>query len=681
MPPNHVVTAFTHELRALWHSAGRPSYRELARRTHYGRSTLHEALQGTRLPSSDVTVRLVAALGGDVERWRATWAAASQSLEVPASQQPDPGPVSSAQVTVVRPAQLPPDLADFVGRDTETDAVVDLLASGGPAPPVVVLTGRPGVGKSALAGHIAHRVRARYPDGQLYAAMRGPAGQPRNPAEVAGALLRALGVGPDSVPSTAEERFALYRTLLDGRQVLVLLDNIVDAAQVRPLLPGSPECAVLATARERPAGLAGATLLDIEVFDVAAAVLLLARVAGVERVRTAAADAEAVARYCGLLPLAVRIAASRLAARPHWPVARLAEQLRDEQDRLDTLSVADLQVRSSVALSEQILDAAHLTALHLMATLDVPDFAPWLAAATLGRSTAEATELLERLVETRLVDIAGPGRYRFHDLIRVYASERAAEQPTAARRVALARATGALLTVASRAALPLFIAQLGTEPDPVPVWPDGDWADGIGPDLAAWWEAESQSVLGVLRQSVDAQFLPLAGELLRRLTPYLDDPSAAQHEHCEAANVVFLATQNGRAPAVATHALIELAEASDLPSGPLPDLDPGTAAGLASTEVLLARSLTHFYRARGDTPGALETATLGLNRARAINHPLGEADATADLAQLLASLGRHQEARQLARRALALHLRLGLPARAARSHQRLLATECLPRGT
>jgi len=669
--PNQVVSTFTGELRELWHAAGRPSYRELARRTHYGRSTLHEALQGTRLPSSDVTSRLVAALGGDAQRWHAGWVAASRSLDGP--------PAAPGHV---RPAQLPPDLADFVGRGTEADRVAGLLGATGPAPPVVVLSGRPGVGKSALARHVAHRVRGDYPDGQLYAALRGPTGEPRKPAEVAGALLRALGLAADAVPATADERSALYRSLLDGRRVLVLLDDAADAAQVRPLLPGEPGCAVLVTSRERPVGLAGATALDIEVFDVEQAVRLLATVAGPERVLAAPADAEAVVRYCGLLPLAVRIAASRLAARPHWPVARLVEQLRDEHARLDALSVADLQVRASVALSERALDETHRTALYLLATLDVPEFAPWLAAAALGRPIADATELVERLVEARLVDVAGPERYRFHDLIRVYARERAAGLAEQPRREALARAAGALLTFAARAALPLFITEFGAEPDPVPYWPDGDWADGLGADLAAWWDAEAQSVLGVLRQAVDARLLPLAGELLRRLAPYLDTAAAdedaaaaaADQQRCEVADAVFLATRDGGAPTVATGALLELAEASPPPGAgryTAPGLAGDSAAGLAGAEVRLARSLAHFYRASGDPAAALDTATLGLHRAEELGDAVGEADATADLGLALSLLGRHDEAVPMLRRALDLHRALGLPARVARSRRRL----------
>lgn len=233
--------------------------------------------------------------------------------------------------------------------------------------------------------------------------------------------------------------------------------------------------------------------------------------------------------------------------------------------------------------------------------------------------------------------------------------------------------------MASRSALPLFVTELGSEPDPVPYWPEGDWLDGVRTDhagLTAWWDAEAQSVLGVLRQAVDARLLPLAGELLRRLTPYLDpddpDEVTAEQQRCEVADVVFLAAGASGVPEPATHALLEVAEAAESSAGAAPvvaGLTAAVAAGLASTEVRLSRSLTRFYQARGDAAAALDTAALGLRRAREIDDRLGEADATAELGAAFTALGRPAEAEPMLRRALALHRELGLPARVARSSQ------------
>ncbi|MFC5143084.1 AfsR/SARP family transcriptional regulator, partial [Streptomyces aureoversilis] len=219
----------------------------------------------------------------------------------------------------VRPAQLPADTAHFTGRTAHVTEIRDLLAAGpGRSPVVPAVTGTGGVGKTTLAVHAAHSVRHHFPDGQLYADLQGTGPEPAEPEAVLGWFLRALGVAGDAVPDGVQERSALFRSTLDGRRVLALLDNARDAAQVRPLLPGTGGCAVLVTSRHRMTGLAGAHIVDLDVMDPGEGLALFTRIVGAERVEAERDAAMDVVAACGFLPLAIRIAASRLAARRTW---------------------------------------------------------------------------------------------------------------------------------------------------------------------------------------------------------------------------------------------------------------------------------------------------------------------------------------------------------------------------
>lgn len=250
--------------------------------------------------------------------------------------------------------QLPPDIGDFVGREEEAAEVGRLLEQssvGGRAVLISAIGGKPGVGKSALAIHVAHQLTERFPDAQLYVNLRGGEGQHLDPKEVVAELLRALGVEPQDLPLTPAEREALYRSQLANKRALILLDNAASSAQVRPLLPGSPSCAVLVTSRSSLGALAGAQLLKLEVMPEEEAVQLLAHLAGRGRVAAEPDAAREIVRLCGYLPLAVRIAGAKLKGKPRWQVKNLAKRLRDERTRLTQLHLEDLDVRAAFALS------------------------------------------------------------------------------------------------------------------------------------------------------------------------------------------------------------------------------------------------------------------------------------------------------------------------------------------
>jgi len=374
---------------------------------------------------------------------------------------PEPAPGSGP--VIPRPTQLPTDIADFTGRETPVEQLCALLlgadATSNPgAVPIAVVNGAGGLGKTTLAVHAAHRVRAQFPDGQLYVDLLGASAQPAQPGEVLARFLRDLGVEGDKVPAHDDERAALYRTRLTGRRVLILLDNARDAAQVRQLLPGSSSCAVLVTTRNRTPDLVSTRFVDLNVLEDTEALTLFSRVVGPER---AAAEPDATAEVlvaCAGLPLAIRICAARLAARRQWRVGTLAARLRNEHRRLDELSIGDLAVRASFQVSYDSLrspgrgiDPARvfrLLGLWQGSSISLP-----AASALVGAPEDDTADALETLVDANLLESPAPDWYRFHDLLRVYATERAAaEELESARGEAVGRLLRWYLDTAEAAA-------------------------------------------------------------------------------------------------------------------------------------------------------------------------------------------------------------------------------------
>ncbi|MFC0432487.1 tetratricopeptide repeat protein [Kutzneria buriramensis] len=346
-----------------------------------------------------------------------------------------PAPEVEPVAAPVVPRQLPVDIADFTGRADELARIAASTA------PIVALAGKPGAGKSALAIHSGLRLRARFADGELYVDLRGSDSTPRQSIEVLGQFLRALGVGESAVPDTLDERAALYRSLLADRTLLVLLDNAADEPQVRPLLPSGPNCLCLITSRSRLSALAGADHIDVHTLSEPDALDLLARLVGGGRTTRESEQAAEIVRLCGRLPLAVRVAGARLAARPDWPLARLAERLGEQRRVLNELRVGDLEVRGSLNLSYQALPERERLALRRLGWLGTPDFSVWLLAVLTGATVPDAEDIAESLVDAQLVDITardgvGGGRYRLHDLTRVFAWERAEDEEGSADLVA-----------------------------------------------------------------------------------------------------------------------------------------------------------------------------------------------------------------------------------------------------
>lgn len=420
--------------------------------------------------------------------------------------------------TPVRPAQLPATVPDFTGRSAFVNDLSGVLAEAsgaeGQVMAVSALAGIGGVGKTTLAVHVAHQARSAFPDGQLYVDLQGAGARPAEPETVLGSFLRALGTADSAIPDSLEERAALYRSVLDGRRVLVLLDNARDAAQVRPLLPGTAGCAALVTARVRMVDLAGAHLVDLDVMSPDEALQLFTRIVGEERVAAERKAALDVVAACGFLPLAIRIAASRLAARRTWTVSVLAAKLADERRRLDELQAGDLAVKATFELGYGQLEPAQARAFRLLGLADGPDISLAAAAAVLDLPPEDTEDVLEILVDTSLLESAAPGRYRFHDLVRLYARACAErdEQPPGERSAAMSRLLDFYLATASR------VYAIERPGDRTIAHLEKSQYDGrefpSASEALDWLHAEAEPLLACVQQSLGASTLRRAVDLL-----------------------------------------------------------------------------------------------------------------------------------------------------------------------
>ncbi|WP_234432097.1 AfsR/SARP family transcriptional regulator [Streptomyces sp. NRRL S-378] len=441
------------------------------------------------------------------------------------------------------PTQLPPDAADFVGRTEQTawatallEKVRDPLRT---APPIGVISGRSGTGKTALAVHVGHRTAALFPDGQLFVDLRASDSEPVRTADALARLLRALGVDPETPARDEEDLLGLYRTHITRRRVLLVLDNAVSEALLRPLLPPGGGSAVLITARRRLVALEGAAHLDLGVPSEAEALDLLARVAGPTRPALDPDRAAEIVALCGRLPLAVRIAGARLAARPHWTPARLVTRLGDERRRLDELQAGDLEVRASLGMGYADLDEQEQRALRRLALMDLPDFAAWVAGPLLDVREDDAEDAVERLVDCHFVEVVGTDetgrtRYRIHDLAREYARERCvADEPREQRETAVRRLVDRWLTMARIAAahgpggasrllpVPATDGSAGGAGGPARVSggpvPPAEVSAHLTDEPAAWFAAEQPCLLAAVIHCADHGMFDAARELAATL--------------------------------------------------------------------------------------------------------------------------------------------------------------------
>ncbi|TWF74157.1 tetratricopeptide repeat protein [Pseudonocardia hierapolitana] len=395
------------------------------------------------------------------------------------------------------PRQLPAPPPAFTGRAAESADLERI-----PDMSTVVITsidGMAGIGKTALAVHAAHRMAGHFPDGQLFLDLHGytEGVAPVEPADALDRMLRAIGVPGDQIPGDLDDRAALYRSRMAGRKVLVLLDNAASEAQVAPLLPGTPGCLVVVTSRRRLVGLDQTRVVSLDVLPLPDAVALFVNAAGDGR--TAGESAEALAEVvelCGRLPLAVRIAAARLRARPAWSVENLVERLRDRRHRLVELEAGSRSVAAALESSCRDLDPQLRRAYRLLALHPGGELDRYAAAALLDADLSDTGRLIEQLVDAHLLQEPSPGRFGFHDLVRDHARAAAIrDEAEPDRRAAIARLLDHHRYAASAAMDVAYPHERSRRPGkprartPVPAFPDpvraGAWVEGELSNLVA----------------------------------------------------------------------------------------------------------------------------------------------------------------------------------------------------
>ncbi|MFF3854576.1 ATP-binding protein [Micromonospora sp. NPDC002575] len=544
---------FVVRMRVLKLSSGL-SYRALERRARASgdqlpASTIASTLNRVSLPSEEFVAALVRACGGDVtvttewiEARRAlvlndatTMAIApEQAATGPApaagSVGQDPGEPGGARSDAssgrqLTPHLLPPDSPLFVGRDDEVSEAVRLLRHDTTGPATLLVTGPAGVGKTTFAVRVGHLLAPDFPDGQLYADLEGLSDEPTEPFTVLGAFLRALGVHGGSVPPDLTSRIHLYRTLLSKRKVLVVLDNAATTRQINSLLPSGDRCAAVVTSRTTLGELAGRRV-QLGILDPVAGLALLRGMLGGARTDAEAEAAQFIVQTCAGLPLAVWVAGARLAARPHWPLAKVARALADEQRKLDELAVGDIAVRVSLEPTYRGLTTTARQALRMISLLPGPDLAGWALAALLDVSLSDAEALLDDLVEVHLVEIgrvsAAGLRYRLHDLVRLFGREQAdREIPQQDRRAAFTRLLSTSLHLTDSAAEILSADFQGMPQTELVSWrlPQAD-TDQLLAEPLAWFDDERRFLLAVVHQALGEPVAASAAGLAIAMTTF-----------------------------------------------------------------------------------------------------------------------------------------------------------------
>jgi tetratricopeptide (TPR) repeat protein/DNA-binding XRE family transcriptional regulator len=568
------------------------------------------------------------------------------------------------------PRQLPAAAADFTGRAGELAALTGMLEAPAGAPGTVVISavgGTAGVGKTTLAVYWAHQVAGRFPDGQLHVNLRGfgPSGTPAEPEAAVRGFLDALGVPPERIPAQPDAQAGLYRSLLADRRMLIVLDNARDEAQVRPLLPASPASLVLVTSRNQLSGLAaadGARMLNLDVLAHDEAVQLLTSRLGAARAGAEPGAVEEIAALCACLPLALAVAAARAAARPGFPLAALAAELRDAAGRLDALDAgepaASVRAVFSWSYDQLTTDAARM--FRLLGLHPGPDISVPAAASLAATSQPQARRLLGELARAHLIAEHVPGRYAFHDLLRAYAADRAGgtdSEPD--RAAAIGRVLDHYLHTASRAALVLNPAR-----ELIPLAPPSPGAvtdqPGDPRQALAWFEAEHQVLLAAVTLADHSGFDGHAWQLPWAVMPFLDNRGHWQEQAATQRTALAAATRAGDAAGQAVSGRLLAAACTALG-------DYDQAVGHYASSLRLYRQLGNRHgeaRTRqnlavlaefqGRYANALGHAEQALRLYRAAGDKAGEAGMLNNVGWYHDLLGDYQQARGFCRQALAL---------------------------
>ncbi|HEY2577091.1 MAG TPA: BTAD domain-containing putative transcriptional regulator, partial [Streptosporangiaceae bacterium] len=578
-----------------------------------------------------------------------------------------PAAAGSAMV----PRQLPAGVPGFAARQAELELLSGLLAGSADGSGTVMISavrGMAGVGKTALAVHWAHQVAGRFPDGQLYADLRGfaPSAEPAEPAMIVRNFLAALRIPAEQIPVGLAAQAGLYRSLLAGRRMLIVLDNARDEDQVRPLLPGSPRCLVVVTSRTGLTGLAaaeGARLVSLDVLTDAESIELLGRRIGHDRVAAEPAAVAELTGRCGGLPLALVIVAARAADHPGFPLATLAAELRAQ--RLDALDAGDatMNVAAVFSWSYRQLCPAAARLFRLLGLHPGPDISAPATASLAGTGLAGTRRLLAELTRAHLVTEHQPGRYALHDLLRGYATEQARlSDSETGRREATGRVLDHYLHTASAADFQLR-PSLFTRTRPQP---------GISPEHITdhqqardWFEAEHEVLMSAVELAASTGFDTCAWQLAWSIAHFLDLRGCWYK--CVAIQRIALiaATRDGnlagqaaarRNIAMTCILLTDYAEAS---SQLTTCLELHRQMGDRRGEARTHQALGEVSASQGREADALTHTEQALALFQAIADQAGEAGALNNLGCRYAALGNYQRAQSLCQQALALSRELG----------------------
>lgn len=623
------------------------------------------SITGSSAPSQ-ATPEISAAFSVDAN------AAHASSPDIGSSHERSPTQLQILPSWTTRPRQLPAAFPYFSGRLAELEALDDLMRR----PPmgmavISAIGGTAGVGKTALAVHWGRRVSRRFPDGQLYLDLRGfsPDGHVMTPGEAIRILLDGLGVLPEHIPVSLEAQVGLYRSLLAGRQMLIVLDNARDSGQVRLLVPGEPGCLVIVTSRNQLTSLVaaeGAHPIDLDVLTHAESLNLLASRLGQDRLTTEPEAAEEIVFQCACLPLALAIVAARAASYPYFTLSALAAELRNSRDRLEAFAgeqpASDL--RAIFSWSYRVLTENTARLFRLLSIHPGPDISAPAAASLAGQPLSETRSALAELTRAHLITEHAPGRYRFHDLLRVYATEQATDvDPHIQQQDATRRMLDHYLHTGHVGAV-----ILNPHRDPIALTP-------CLPDVAperlddhqqalAWFTAEQAVLLAVIHRSLAEGFEEHTWQLAWTLPTFLDRRGYWQ-DQLTTQRAALTAAQRLANPKVQAMAYRLLAHASTR-LGHLDDARTSlqhalTLATKADDPVGQAHAHYNLARMQGRSeriPEALQHALRALELYEAAGHQDGLANALNTASWYNSQLGNHEQALPYCQRALTLHQKL-----------------------
>jgi len=578
-------------------------------------------------------------------------------------------PTANRPALMATPAQLPPDVPGFAGRDTQLSRLDGLLTEHSAATRIVVLSGTAGVGKTTVAVHWAHTAGDAFPDGQLYVNLRGfdPTGSPVTAVEAMRGFLEALDVPPNRIPTSLDAQAGLYRSLLAKRRVLVVLDNARDAEQVRPLLPGAPGCLVLVTSRNQLTGLAaaGAHLVGVDLLDDAESHAMLRARLGADRIAAEPEATDEIIDLCANLPLALAVVAARAATNPTFSLAALAGQLRDARGSLDEFAGTDPATDPRAVFSWSYLRLSQPAArlFRLLGVHPGPDIGTRAAASLAGLPASKIRPVLAELAQSHLIAEPTPGRYACHDLLRAYATELAsAEESPADREAAVRRLLGHYSHTAYHAE-GFLGPRREVPPTPTPL-PTGAEPEPIldHKQALAWFKSEHRVLLMAVHQP--PEFDREVCDLVRWTHLFLE-MQGHWHDELDALTTALVAARrlgDKRKQAFAQCQLgrtyIWFGRYTDADSDLRAALDLYRAVGDIIGQAYVHYAFAWLLERQASVADALEHAEQALDLFRTAEHQAGQAKALNAVGWFHTLLGEHQAALEYCQEAIELQEKL-----------------------